>query len=260
MNEQIKKQRRQNKKQEKRFSLFTKISIIVFLCCILLIAKIGFQLFGSISDTMLSDKGSSFSQVTHAKNVPKETSKRFESETDWQLILVNHSNPIPENYQVSLTKLRNNQSVDSRIYPALQDMFDDMREAGLMPVISSSYRTAQKQQSLLDEKITAYKKEGYSDNEAEKLARKWVAPPGTSEHQLGMAVDITSLDRNEQEPSVIWKWLLENSYKYGFILRYPEGKEDITGTIYEPWHFRYVGGQAAREIMERGICLEEYLE
>lgn len=260
MNEQIKRQKSHNKKQEKHFALITKVSIIVFLCCILLIAKIGVQLFGSVPDSILPDVGTPFSQTTHAKGMPTETPNGPGSETGWQLILVNHSNSIPEDYQVKLTKLRNNQSVDSRIYPALQDMFDDMREAGLMPVISSSYRTTQKQQSLLDEKIAAYKKEGYSDDEAEKLARKWVAPPGTSEHQLGMAVDITSLDRNEQNPSVIWKWLLENSYKYGFILRYPEGKEDITGTIYEPWHFRYVGGQAAREIMEQGICLEEYLE
>ena len=75
-----------------------------------------------------------------------------------------------------------------------------------------------------------------------------------------MAVDITSTDRNTQNPSVIWEWLMKNSYKYGFILRYPEDKEKITNTIYEPWHYRYVGKTAAKEIYERQICLEEYLQ
>lgn len=249
------------KKQNSRhFSLITKISITLFLCGILLIGKIGFQLFGTTPDSILPDMGSAFSQTTtHTKNLQPEATENTSRETDWQLILVNRSHPIPKNYDIKLTQLRNNQSVDSRIYPSLQKMFDDMRAAGLTPVISSSYRTTKKQQSLLDEKIADYQKEGYSEKESEKLAKEWVAVPGTSEHQLGMAVDITSADRNTQNPSVIWEWLMKNSYQYGFILRYPENKEKITGTIYEPWHYRYVGKKAAKEIYERQICLEEYL-
>ena len=249
------------KQKDRHFSLITKISITLFLCCILLIGKIGFQLFGTTPDSVLPDMGSTFSQTTsHAKNSQPKPSKGTSTEADWQLILVNRSNPVPEGYNVKLTQLRNNQSVDSRIYPSLQDMFDDMRAAGLTPAISSSYRTTEKQQSLLNEKIADYQKEGYSQREAEKLAKEWVAVPGTSEHQLGMAVDITSTDRNTQNPSVIWEWLMKNSYKYGFILRYPEDKEKITNTIYEPWHYRYVGKTAAKEIYERQICLEEYLQ
>jgi len=250
---------RKNKKG-KHFSLLTKITITLFFCCAFLIGKIGFQLFGSIPDSGLPDVGSAFSQTSHAKNAQSEASSGISPETDWELILVNRSNPIPKDYDVKLTQLRNNQSVDSRIYPSLQKMFDDMRAAGLTPVISSSYRTTEKQQSLLDEKIADYQKEGYSEKEAEKLAKEWVAVPGTSEHQLGMAVDITSTDRNEQNPSIIWEWLMKNSYKYGFILRYPENKENITNTIYEPWHYRYVGKTAAKEIYKRQICLEEYLQ
>ena len=215
---------------------------------------------GTLPDSGQSDLGNVFSQTSQAKNSQPEASASISPETDWELILVNRSNPIPKGYDVKLTQLRNNQSVDSRIYPSLQKMFDDMRAAGLTPVISSSYRTAEKQQSLLDEKIADYQKEGHSDKEAEKLAKAWVAVPGTSEHQLGMAVDITSTDRNSQNPSIIWEWLMKNSYKYGFILRYPENKEEITNTIYEPWHYRYVGKTAAKEIYERQICLEEYLQ
>ena len=95
-------------------------------------------------------------------------------------------------------------------------------------------------------------------------AEKWVAVPGTSEHQTGLALDIISLyyqvlDKN-QENTAEQKWLMENSYKYGFILRYPSDKSEITGINYEPWHYRYVGKEAAKEIYEMGLCLEEYLE
>ncbi len=247
-------------RQNTYFSLLTKITVTLFLCCAFLIGKLGFQLLGTLPDSGQSDLGNVFSQTSQAKNSQPEASASISPETDWELILVNRSNPIPKGYDVKLTQLRNNQSVDSRIYPSLQKMFDDMRAAGLTPVISSSYRTAEKQQSLLDEKIADYQKEGHSDKEAEKLAKAWVAVPGTSEHQLGMAVDITSTDRNSQNPSIIWEWLMKNSYKYGFILRYPEDKEEITNTIYEPWHYRYVGKTAAKEIYERQICLEEYLQ
>ncbi len=247
-------------RQNTYFSLLTKITVTLFLCCAFLIGKLGFQLLGTLPDSGQSDLGNVFSQTSQAKNSQPEASASISPETDWELILVNRSNPIPKGYDVKLTQLRNNQSVDSRIYPSLQKIFDDMRAAGLTPVISSSYRTAEKQQSLLDEKIADYQKEGHSDKEAEKLAKAWVAVPGTSEHQLGMAVDITSTDRNSQNPSIIWEWLMKNSYKYGFILRYPEDKEEITNTIYEPWHYRYVGKTAAKEIYERQICLEEYLQ
>ena len=91
-----------------------------------------------------------------------------------------------------------------------------------------------------------------------------MARPGTSEHQLGLALDIVDLDYQQldtrQEETPEQKWLMENSWKYGFILRYPTDKSNITGIIYEPWHYRYVGKEAAKVIHEKGICLEEYLE
>lgn len=182
-----------------------------------------------------------------------------EDEEDWNLILVNRWNPIPENYEVALTQLQNGHAVDSRIYPELQQMFDDARAQGIMPTITSSYRTTQEQQQIMDEKISDYQAEGYSYSEAKELAEKWVAIPGTSEHQIGIAVDISTADAGRQDASIVWQWLNENSYQYGFILRYPEDKTDITGTIYEPWHYRYVGKEAAKEIYEQGVCLEEYL-
>lgn len=178
---------------------------------------------------------------------------------EWNLIVVNKWNEIPEDYSVTLTELSNGQKIDSRIYPYIQEMFDAAREEGLYMIVREGYRTAEEQQKIYDDKIQLYMNEGYSHRRAEKTAKEWVAAPGTSEHQLGIAVDINA-DKSKSTNDEVYVWLAENAYRYGFILRYPQGKEDVTGTSYEPWHYRYVGNEAAWEIYERRICLEEYFE
>lgn len=178
---------------------------------------------------------------------------------EWNLIVVNRWNELPEDYEVELTELSNGQMVDSRVYPYLQEMFDAARTEDVYPVVREGYRTAEEQQEILDDKIQSYINQGYSQVKAERTAKEWVALPGTSEHQLGIAVDINA-DKSKCSNEEVYAWLAENAYKYGFILRYPMGKQEITGTSYEPWHYRYVGIEAAYEINERGICLEEYFE
>lgn len=178
---------------------------------------------------------------------------------EWNLIVVNRWNVLPEDYSVELMELSNGQKIDSRIYPALQEMFDAARAEGIYPIVREGYRTAEEQQEILDEKIQIYINQGYSQSRAERTAKEWVALPGTSEHQLGIAVDINA-DKSKCSNEEVYTWLAENAYKYGFILRYPMGKQEITGTSYEPWHYRYVGVEAAKEIYERQICLEEYFE
>ena len=172
---------------------------------------------------------------------------------------MNRWNPIPEGYAPELTELWNGESVDSRIYSDLQEMFDDARAEGLEPYVNAGYRTNEVQQSLMDQEVENYIFQGYSEAEARKMAEQWVAVPGTSEHQMGLAVDISMNDNGSQGAADVWQWLMENSYKYGFILRYPEDKAEITGIAYEPWHYRYVGKETAEEIYRRGVCLEEYL-
>ncbi len=183
-----------------------------------------------------------------------------ETGAPWYLLLVNRSHPLPDGYQDSLelTELDNGQSVDSRIYPSLQAMFDAMRGDGVYPVVASGFRTAEKQQSLMDEKIASLKAEGYSDADARKEAETWVAVPGASEHQLGSAVDINA-DGIHSAGYEVYEWLDAHAHEYGFIRRYPPDKAEITGISSEPWHYRYVGTDAAAEIHRRGICLEEYL-
>ena len=178
---------------------------------------------------------------------------------EWNLIVVNRWNELPEDYEVELTELSNGQMVDSRVYPYLQEMFDAARTEDVYPVVREGYRTAEEQQEILDDKIQSYINQGYSQVKAERTAKEWVALPRTSEHQLGIAVDINA-DKSKCSNEDVYGWLAENAYKYGFVLRYPPGKQKITGTSYEPWHYRYVGEEAAKEIYERGICLEEYFK
>lgn len=186
-------------------------------------------------------------------------------ETAWNLMLVNWENPLPEDFTVpELTQMANGHAIDSRAYPALQAMMDAARAEGLQPTICSSFRTQQTQERLFRNKIQRLQNAGYSREDAEREAARWVARPGTSEHQAGLAVDI--VDRSyqvldhRQETTAVQQWLMVHCAEYGFILRYPSDKSELTGVGYEPWHYRYVGTEAAQAIMERGICLEEYLE
>lgn len=181
-----------------------------------------------------------------------------EQDQGWELLLVNQANPIPEDYEVTLEKLSNGQMIDQRIYEPLQEMFDAARKSGVYPVVVSGYRSTEEQQKLLDEKNAAYLAEGYSKKQAKEKAEQWVAIPGTSEHQLGISVDINE-DKLHSSSTEVYNWLKQNAHKFGFINRYPANKTAITGVINEPWHYRYVGIEAATEISKQGLCLEEYV-
>ncbi len=181
------------------------------------------------------------------------------------LILVNKDHPLPDDYQVELRGAPYGScNVSAEMYPALKNMLDDGQQEGLRFVVASGYRSANYQQGLLDEDIDDFMARGMSYEEAYEEATKDTMPAGHSEHSTGLAVDIVSAsyqmlnDGLESMPEI--QWLQAHCAEYGFILRYPKGKEDITKIVYESWHFRYVGTEAAKEITERGITLEEYVE
>lgn len=176
----------------------------------------------------------------------------------WNLILVNQSHRIPKNYELELQELSNGKLVDERIYDPLITMIQDGAEEGYYMVVVEAFRTEEEQQYLMDEKVNAYMREGYPKLLAKEMAEKWVAIPGTSEHQLGIAVDINP--DYEKSGKEVYAWLAENAHEYGFINRYPEDKVHIIGIMNEPWHYRYVGENAAKEMYEQRICLEEYLK
>lgn len=189
-----------------------------------------------------------------------------DKDTEWNLILVNSSHKLDKSYveSIPLTQLKNGQSIDSRCYPELQQMMDDCRAQGYSPIICSSYRTHEKQQELFNQQVQVYMNDGMDRQKAEAKTAKSVAVPGTSEHELGLAVDITDIAEQKivsgMEEQPVQQWLMKNCWKYGFILRYPEDKADITGIVYEPWHYRYVGKEAAKYIYDKQITLEEYCQ
>ncbi len=172
------------------------------------------------------------------------------------LRLANKTHTVGDYVPPELTTLSNGTKVDSRMYPALQELYDAARAAGYKPFTREGYRTYAQQQDIMDTRIKKHLAEGYSQAGAKAQAEKYVAVPGTSEHQLGLAVDINSTDGNSWP---LYGWLQKNAYKYGFILRYPLGAEKITGYSYEAWHYRYVGKEAAAEITKKGLTLEQYL-
>lgn len=184
--------------------------------------------------------------------------KEADASADWNLILVNDDYLVPENYEVELWTLKNGEQIDARIYPYLQEMFDAARDEDVHMVVADGYRSMEEQQATMNEKVKEYKQRVYVSIIAEKMAEKWVAVPGTSEHQLGLAVDINADVQNYGWE--VYGWLVKHAHEYGFIQRYPEDKTKITGISYEPWHYRYVGIEAATEMYEKNLCLEEYID
>ena len=183
---------------------------------------------------------------------------------DWNLLLVNKQHTIPEDYKFTLGTIKGSMRCDERIIEPLTQMFAAAKEDGVNLIVCSPYRDMARQEYLFERKMKSFIRSGMSYMDAYKTASITVTVPGASEHQIGLAVDIISdtysaLDIGFADTAA-GKWLAGHSWEYGFILRYPLGKEEITGIQYEPWHFRYVGVDAAKIITEEEITLEEFIE
>ena len=190
--------------------------------------------------------------------------KLSSSDDDWCLALVNETNPLDTSYVPQLVDIASVRLVDVRIEADARKMFEDAAAAGMSMYIVSAYRSYDSQRQVFNDTMSSWIAQGYTPMDAYDETKKSVAVPGISEHATGLALDITSstytgLD-DAQAQTAESQWLAANAWKYGFILRYPTDKADVTGIIFEPWHYRYVGKEAAKEITERGITLEEYLE
>ena len=195
---------------------------------------------------------------------PAQTASSAPEAPPWYLTLVNADHPLPEGFSVETTQLPNGLEFDSRAYGALTDMLRAGEAEGLSFVVCSAYRTVEYQRTLFDNQVKRYQARGLSRQEAEERTAREIMPPGTSEHNLGLAADIVALSYQildeAQADTAEQRWLMEHCWEYGFILRYPADKQDLTGIIYEPWHYRYVGVEAAQAMRESGQCLEEYLD
>ena len=176
-----------------------------------------------------------------------------EQSSDWRLLLVNPQNPMPEGYTVNVVEY-DDVEMDERICDAYKEMQRDAHENGYTLWISSAYRSVEKQQDLLDAEVSRHMREdGLSEEEALEKALQTMTVPGYSEHNTGLAIDLNGVTAIEDE------WLCRHAADYGFILRYPQGKEAVTGIQFEAWHFRYVGQEHAQYMVQHDMCLEEYI-
>lgn len=213
-----------------------------------------------LEDLLLNEENNA---ETGDEHTPAHSEQVFDK-NEWSLMLVNKTHSIPEDYTFTLGTIKGSMKCDERIITPLTTMFKAASKDGVSLIVCSPYRDLALQERLFERKMNLYRSKGYSYIEAYRSASAIVTVPGTSEHQLGLALDIvcdtySTLDAGFGETKA-GKWLKNNAYKYGFTLRYPKDKEDITGIIYEPWHYRYVGIDAATYMYEHDMCLEEFVE
>lgn len=191
------------------------------------------------------------------------SSKPTTEPNDWRLVLVNYEHPIPDDWSVDLTMTRYGYEVDTRIVDAVDELMNAATNDGVSLLICYGYRTIEQSRQLFEKQVNKQLALGLSQEEALIAARRWVAPPGTSEHHTGLALDIVTPSHqvlnHEFADTDAGIWLAAHAWEYGFVIRYPEDKQDITGITYEPWHVRYVGKEHAAAMHEHEECLEEYV-
>lgn len=209
-------------------------------------------------------KDNQYESLEKEYNSVKEQAEAQNEETrPWYLMLVNQSHPMEDGYVPELANIDDAHQVDARVLESLQNMLKAASDEGYSLYVCSAYRSVDRQKELFNESMIDYVNQGMTYYEAAIETAKSIAWPGESEHATGLAMDIVSSDYagldEKQGETDDQKWLMEHCYEYGFILRYPKDKSEDTGIIYEPWHYRYVGVEAALAIRDQGVTLEEYL-
>ena len=185
------------------------------------------------------------------------SSSASDGSEDWQLILVNGQTKISDSFSVELETIQGVQ-VDARILSDLRAMIEAAKAKGLTLTLSSGYRSKERQAMLFENAAQENRSLGMNPVMAEEVAEQSVARAGHSEHETGLAIDLNGVLETFADTEA-YRWLQRHAYEYGFVLRYPEGKEEITGIRFEPWHFRYVGKEHARKMRLLNLCLEEYI-
>lgn len=178
----------------------------------------------------------------------------------WELTVVNLSYCLPEGYEPKLAAAVEGSSVqlDERVAPQYAAMYAAAKADGCTLTPYSGYRSYTRQKNNFDRKVEYYQKQGFSEADAILKTRERILPAGHSEHNMGFAMDVVSASADFVSTKE-YAWLTAHAHEYGFIQRYPENKTQLTGVMYEPWHWRYVGEKAAKEMHASGQCLEEYL-
>ena len=251
------------------------IKRVVLVALILLFILVGIPLFilqnkliktsseenviANAGETDSNSSNNNTSNSTETNNLTDNTSNTTQVD-DWRIRLANYDNLLPEDFEVDLANIDETRQFDARAIDYLTDMLNDMRKDGIVNIwVQSAYRSVARQKELYDNKMNEYLEEGKTQEEAQKLTEEYINKPGSSDHNLGLAVDFNYVD-NSFAKTDAYKWLLKNAENYGFILRYPKDKEDITKIEYESWHWRYVGEEHTKKMNELDMCLEEYVE
>ncbi len=261
------------------------IGICVSLVCIIAIASVIIIFMGKETDNgseaYISSYSGSLSEESEVSffespsvpiaalpDVSSSPSINGELNADFSnLLLVNGDNPLPEDYDYegNLTTIDkkylclNLNRMDEDAYIFAKAMLDAAHKDNVELYIRSPYRSYSQQSALFENQVKRYLNGSTTREQAEIKASTVVARPGTSEHHTGLAVDLNSVETNFEDTEA-FSWLKEHGEEYGFIMRYAEDKQDLTGVIYEPWHWRFVGIKHAKEMNRLGMCLEEYIE
>lgn len=254
------------RRQKQRMLLLFSFELLCIFCMLSFLfgKKIGEGKLKSDQTVTMSEQNLSYLSSMPLTEDKKLTNTMPDEIDNCDILLVNKENKLPENYEVELVTLEDGVHQAAKVaYEPLCNMLRAGRREGLVFEICSAYRSVERQQQLFDEDVNALIQSGYSYSRAYEEVSKETMPPGYSEHATGLAFDIVSyeyqmLDEKQQNTAEN-KWLREHCAEYGFILRYPKEKEDITNISYESWHFRYVGVEAAKYIMNNHLTLEEYL-
>lgn len=216
------------------------------------------------SETAKSGIQSNQQKATDKEKIKAACNKIYEKNTQL-LVLVNRDKILNENYNANLRSICNGRlQASEKIYSDLVEMLSDAGKAGYSYLIASAYRSRQRQQELVDEDVNAFVQKGMTKEQALEKTYEETNPAGHSEHETGLALDILcsnnmnmDISQEKEEANI---WLQEHCCEYGFILRYPKDKVDITKINYEPWHFRYVGKEAAEFMKEHDMVLEEFYD
>lgn len=243
-------------------------TLIMIITAIIMLIKGIINIFINKPENNTKDTQSQISKQEQNQNTvtvpisaePQNKSVNSEILNQWNLKLVNNENSVDRSYVPELAEIANGVKFDKRAISYLKEMINEMYKDNITGIwVQSAYRSYEKQEELFNRQVQQNKNKGKSEEEAQRLAQTVVQRPEMSEHNLGLAADFNTVT-NEFENTKAFDWLQKNADKYGFILRYPKDKQDITKITYESWHWRYVGSEHAKEMKEKGYCLEEYID
>ncbi len=266
--EERKRQERIKRAKRKNIIIYIETLVIVALAVALTVVSVNYTVLkGKHKVDLFNNIGSNNSATA---SVDTTSADALRAELDkWYMKLVNPDNSVDRSFisNVDLAEINtkyisgsdSSKLLDRRVVDSFESMCKAAEDDGIALISISSYRTYAYQETLYNNRVQRCINEGLSRADAEKKAATIVALPGTSEHHLGLAVDINSVEESF-ENTAAFRWLQENAEDFGFILRYPKDKQDITKIIYEPWHYRYVGVEHAKAINELDMCFEEYIE